>query len=114
MRKSGWRLAPLAAVMLLSGCRNTACEDLAAAYADVTRKSEPCMERAPLPSFDAARCEQNLEEKCSDRDLERLEKQIHCYQELGTCQPEEKASFLQGVTDCDGYVLSNDCEAAIF
>lgn len=113
MWKSGWMLTPLAAVMLLSGCQNTACADLAAAYADVARKSEPCLDRVPLPSFDTARCEQNLG-KCGDSDLERLESQARCYQELGTCQPEEKASFLQGITDCDSYALSNGCEAAIF
>lgn len=114
MRKSGWMIVPLAVGVLLSGCRNTACEDLAAAYAGVAQKSEPCLERVPLPSFDAARCEQNLEKQCGDMDLERLESQIKCYQELGTCQPEEKASFLQGITDCDSYALSNACEAAIF
>jgi hypothetical protein len=71
------------------------------------------MERAPLPPFDPARCEQNLP-KCGGKDLDRLESQIQCYRKLGTCQPEEKASFLQGITDCDSYALSNGCEAAIF
>jgi hypothetical protein len=106
-------LAPLATMALLSGCRSTACEDLAEAYADVARKSQPCMERAPLPAFDPARCEQNLQE-CGEKDLDQLNAQIECYQRLGTCQPEQKASFYQGITHCDSNALSNACEAAIF
>jgi hypothetical protein len=107
-------LGPLGAVVLLNGCRSTAeCEDLAAAYADVAHKSLPCLEHAPLPPFDADRCAQNLD-KCESTDLERLDKQIHCYQQLAICQPEEKAAFLQGITHCDSFVLSNGCEAAIF
>jgi Tfp pilus assembly protein PilP len=115
MWKSGWMLTPLAAVavLILTGCRNSACEDLAEVYADVARKSEPCMESAPLPPVDALRCEQNLQ-ACGDQDLVQLEAQIKCYRSLGTCQPEQKASFLQGITRCDRHALSNSCEAAIF
>ncbi|WP_375771460.1 hypothetical protein NR798_11310 [Archangium gephyra] len=113
MRKSRWLLLPLAAVALLGGCRSTACEDLAAAYADVDRKSQPCVERAPLPAFDSARCEQNLQE-CGGADLEQLEAQVECYQRLGTCQPEQQTSFFQSITVCDSNAVSNTCEAAIF
>lgn len=114
MRKSGWMLAPLAAaVALLGGCRSTACADLAAAYADVARKSQPCVEQAPLPAFDPERCEQNLQE-CGGTDLEQLDTQIECYQRLGTCQPGQQEAFLQDITFCDSNALSNSCEAAIF
>lgn len=113
MRKSGWLLVPLAAVAVLGGCRSTACEELAQAYADVARKSQPCLESAPLPAFDASQCEQNLRE-CGGEDLDQLQAQIACYQELGTCQPDQKASFLQAITSCDDHALSNACEAAIF
>ncbi|MFY0564905.1 hypothetical protein ACN28E_13695 [Archangium lansingense] len=113
MRKSGWMLAPLAAAAVLSGCRSTACEDLAAAYADVAQKSQPCVERAPLPAFDAARCEQNLQ-ACGGEDLDQLDAQVECYQRLGTCQPGQQEAFFQNITNCDSNVLSNTCEAAIF
>ncbi|WNG39463.1 hypothetical protein F0U60_41585 [Archangium minus] len=113
MRKSGWMLAPLAMVAVLSGCRSTACAELAEAYADVAQKSLPCLASAPLPAFDPSRCEQNLQ-ACSEKDLDQLEAQITCYQELGTCHPEQKASFLQDITFCDSHALSNACEAAIF
>lgn len=113
MRKSGWTLAALAAVAVLGGCRNTACEELAEVYADVARKSQPCLERAPLPPFDPTRCEQNLQQ-CEDKDLDQLDAQIQCYRALGTCAPEQKASFLQDITRCDSHILSNTCEAAIF
>jgi hypothetical protein len=113
MRKSGWMLAPLAAAVLLGGCRSTACEDLAAAYAEVDRKSQPCVEQAPLPAFEAARCERNLQE-CGGEDLAQLEAQVECYQGVGTCQPELQKAFFQSLTACDNYALSNTCEAAIF
>ncbi|PTL79133.1 hypothetical protein [Vitiosangium sp. GDMCC 1.1324] len=114
MRKSGWMLAPLAAaVAVLGGCRSTACEDLAKAYAEVARKSQPCLEHAPLPPFDPTRCEQNLQQ-CGGEDLDQIDAQIECYRALGTCDPGQKASFLQGITHCDSHVLSNTCEAAIF
>lgn len=115
MRKSGWMLAPLAAAVLLSGCRSTACSDLAAAYVEVGRKSQPCVEQAPLPAFEAGRCEQNLQE-CDGEDLERLQAQVECYERLGTCQPEQQSPFFQALTACDssGNALSNACEAAIF
>ncbi|HYO67970.1 MAG TPA: hypothetical protein VEU33_18025 [Archangium sp.] len=116
MRKSGWMLAPLAAaVVLLGGCRSTACADLEAAHAEVARKSQPCVEQAPLPAFDAGRCEQNLQE-CDGDDLERLAAQAECYQRLGTCQPGQQTPFFQALTACDssGNALSNACEAAIF
>ncbi len=113
MRKSGWMLALVVAAAVLGGCRSTACEDLAAVYADVALKSRPCLEQAPLPSFEAARCEQNLQ-KCGGEDLEQLEAQIECYQQLGTCQPERRETFLQALSDCDANALSNTCEAAIF
>lgn len=114
MRKSGWMLAPLAAAaVVLGGCRSTACEDLAAAYAEVARKSQPCTEQAPLPSFEAARCQQNLQE-CGGEDLDQLQAQVECYQRLGTCQPGQQTSFFQAITVCDSNALSNPCEAAIF
>jgi hypothetical protein len=113
MRKSRWILALLAAVAVLGGCRSRACEDLAAAYAEVSRKSEGCAERAPLPAFDEARCEQNLQE-CGGEDLDQLEAQVECYQRLGTCQPGQQTSFFQGITACDSNAVSNTCEAAIF
>lgn len=112
MRKSGWMLAPLAAVALLGGCRN-ACEELAAAYAEVDRKSQPCVDKAPLPAFEPARCEQNLQE-CGGEDLDQLQAQVECYQRLGTCQPEQQASFFQALSVCDSNAVSNTCEAAIF
>ncbi len=113
MRKSPWMLAPLAAAAVLGGCRGTACEDLAAAYAEVDRKSQPCVERAPLPAFDPARCEQNLQQ-CGGTDLEQLEAQVKCYKRLGTCQPEKQTSFFQAISACDSNAVSNPCEAAIF
>ena len=113
MRKSGWWLVSLATVALLGGCRSAACQDLADAYADVARKSQPCLESAPLPAFDASQCKKNLQE-CDEEDLNQLQAQIDCYQELGTCQPDQKASFLQDITFCDSHALSNACEAAIF
>ena len=113
MRKSGWMLALLAATVLLGGCRSTACEDLAEAYAEVARKSQPCVEQAPLPAFEAGRCEQNLQ-ACDGEDLEQLAAQVECYQGLGTCNPELQKAFFQALSTCDGYSLSNTCEAAIF
>ncbi|WP_257461393.1 hypothetical protein [Archangium lipolyticum] len=113
MRKSGWVLAPLAAAVWLAGCRSTTCADLAAAYADVDQKARPCMERAPLPSLDPNRCEQNLH-ACADEDVTTLESQVRCYQRLGTCQPGQKEAFLQDISRCDSRALSNPCEAAIF
>ncbi len=113
MWKSGWMLVPLAALAVLGGCRRTACEDLAAVYAEVDQKARPCMERAPLPTFEPARCEQNLQH-CDKEDVARLDSQVQCYQKLGTCTPEQKASFLQNITHCDSYTISNTCEAAIF
>lgn len=113
MRKSGWMLAVAATGALLAGCRSTACQELAEAYADMDRKALPCMERAPLPALDPERCEQNLGE-CAWEDLGQLEAQVECYQALGTCQPDQKASFLEGISRCDNHVLSNTCEAAIF
>ncbi len=113
MRKSGWMLAWMVAVAVLSGCRSTACQDLAEVYADVDQKSRPCLERAPLPPFDPTRCEQNLQQ-CASDDLDQLDNQVECYQQLGTCQPEQKASFLDAISTCDGHFISNTCEAAIF
>ena len=113
MPKSAWMLATVAAGVLLTGCWSTACQDLATAYAGVDQKARPCLERAPLPAFDPDRCEQNLQ-ACTGQDIPRLEAQVECYQRLGTCQPEQKAAFLQSITDCDSLVLSNACEAAIF
>ncbi|QRK08882.1 hypothetical protein JQX13_01535 [Archangium violaceum] len=113
MRKSGWLLVSLATVAILGGCRSAACEELADAYADVARKSQPCLESAPLPAFDPDLCEQNLRE-CDGEDLDQLQAQIVCYQKLGTCQPDQSASFLQDITFCDSHALSNACEAAIF
>src|SRR5687768_17502197 len=113
MRTSGWMLAPLALVALLAGCRSTPCQDLAEVYADVEKKSHPCLERAPLPPFDPSRCEQNLQQ-CAENDLEQLASQVECYQQLDTCQSEQKASFLDAISTCDSYYISNTCEAAIF
>jgi hypothetical protein len=113
MRTSGWMLATVAVVPLLAGCRNTTCQDLAEVYAEVAQKSRPCLDSAPLPAFDPNRCEQNLQQ-CAGNDLEQLETQVECYQELDTCRPEQKASFLDAVTLCDNHVISNPCEAAIF
>jgi hypothetical protein len=93
MRTAAWMLATVASVALLAGCRNTTCQDLAEVYADVDKKSRPCMEGAPLAAFDASHCEQNLP-RCEEDDLEQLDYQVHCYQQLDACQPEQKASFL--------------------
>jgi hypothetical protein len=112
MRKSGWKLAVAAAVALLAGCRST-CRDMAEVYADLDRKSQPCMERAPLPAFDPDQCEQNLG-RCAWEDMAQLETQVKCYQQLDACQPEQRASFLDAISRCDNHVLSNSCEAAIF
>ena len=113
MRTAAWMLATVASVALLAGCRNTTCQDLAEVYADVDKKSRPCMEGAPLAAFDASHCEQNLL-RCEEDDLEQLDYQVHCYQQLDACQPEQKASFLEAVSDCDNHFISNTCEAAIF
>jgi hypothetical protein len=113
MRKSGWMLAVVVAVAVLAGCRSTACRDLAKAYADMERKTQPCMEHAPLPALDPSRCEQNLD-KCAWDDLDQLEAQVECYQALGTCKPEQKAAYLEAISACDNHVLSNTCEAAIY
>src|SRR5688572_10906639 len=113
MPKSAWMLATVAAGVLLAGCRSTACQELAGAYAEADQKAQPCMERAPLPAFEPDRCERNLQ-ACTGQDLPRLEAQVECYQQLDTCQPEQKAAFLQSLTDCDNLAISNACEAAIF
>jgi hypothetical protein len=113
MRTSGWMPATVALVALLAGCQRTPCQDLAAVYADVAKKSRPCMESAPLPAFDPNRCQQNLQQ-CADNDLEQLDYQMECYQKLAACQPEQKATFLDAVSTCDNYFISNTCEAAIF
>jgi hypothetical protein len=106
-------LAWMAAVAVLAGCRSTACQDLAQAYADVDQKARPCLERAPLPAFDPTLCEQNLQQ-CASDDLDQLDHQVECYQELDTCEPEQKASFLEAISTCDSHFISNTCEAAIF
>ncbi len=113
MRLSGWMLATVALLAPLAGCRSTPCQDLAEVYADVAKKSRPCMERAPLPPFDPNRCEQNLQQ-CVGDDLAQLDYQVDCYQKLDACQPEQKASFLDAISDCDSYFISNTCEAAIY
>jgi len=113
MRPSGWMLATVVLVAPLAGCRSNTCQDLAEVYADVAKKSRPCMESAPLAPIDPDRCEQNLQQ-CVGRDLEQLGYQVDCYQKLDTCQPEQKASFLDAVSDCDNYFISNTCEAAIY
>ncbi len=113
MRTAGWMLATLASVALLTGCRNNTCQDLAEVYADVDKKSRPCLDKAPLAAFDASRCEQNLPQ-CEEDDLEQLDYQVHCYESLDACKPEQKASFLEAVSDCDNFVISNTCEGAIF
>jgi len=112
MRPSGWMLATVVLVSPLTGCRSNTCQDLAKVYADVAKKSRPCMESAPLPPIDPNRCEQNLQQ-CAEKDLEQLDYQVDCYQKLDTCQPEQRASFLDAVSDCDNYFISNTCEAAI-
>jgi hypothetical protein len=106
-------VAPLAVVALLAGCQSTPCQDLAEVYAEVERKSRPCLESAPLPAFDPSRCEHNLQ-RCAGNDLEQLDYQVECYQQLDTCQSEQKASFLDAISDCDNHFISNTCEAAIF
>jgi hypothetical protein len=113
MRTAAWMLATLASVALLTGCRNTTCQDLAEVYADVDKKSRPCLDGAPLAAFDPNRCEQNLQQ-CGEDDLEQLDYQVHCYESLDACKPEQKASFLEAVSDCDNFVISNTCEGAIF
>ncbi|WP_309892877.1 hypothetical protein [Archangium sp.] len=110
---AAWMLATVASVALLAGCRNTTCQDLAEVYADVDKKSRPCLDGAPLAAFDASRCEQNLQQ-CEGDDLQQLDYQVDCYQKLAACQPEQKASFLEAVSDCDNHFISNTCEAAIF
>jgi hypothetical protein len=108
-----WRPNTLLATTLLLGCQDTVCADLAAAYAGVGLKSQPCLERAPLPAFNPEQCEAHLQ-ACGPKDREQLDAQIQCYQKLGTCEPGNKEVFLQDITECDGHALSNPCEAAIF
>ncbi len=106
-------LACLALLVGLGGCRSQVCEDFASARAAVTVKAAACVDQVPLPPFDAERCELN-HPACTDEDLRRLDVQARCYAQLSTCQPEQKETFLQGLTECDNNVLSNGCEAAIF
>lgn len=107
------RLAGSALVFLLGGCQAGTCADFARTATAVAQKSAPCLERSPLPGFDAARCEQNLA-ACSDADVRQLEAQRACYDALETCQPDQKDAFLQALTTCDSHPLSNPCEAALF
>jgi hypothetical protein len=113
MSKSAW--PPLGVLCLLLGaCQAPVCEELGRAYGEAARKSQPCLERPPLPAFEAARCELRFDDACDAEDRARLEAQVDCYQQLATCVPGQQEAFLEAVTRCDAHAPSNACEAAIF
>ena len=112
MRKSAGLSGGLLS-LLLAACQAPLCEELERAYAETARKSQPCLERAPLPAFEVTRCGRQLD-ACDAEDQARLEAQVGCYQRLTTCAPGQQDAFLEELSRCDANAPSNACEAAIF
>jgi hypothetical protein len=113
MRRNCCLAGALAVMMVLSGCGTSVCADVAHAHQELEKKGAGCSGVVPLPSFNEAQCEQNISE-CTTNDRDRLSKKADCYREIVACDAQSEQSFATALDQCEGHVVSNDCEAAIF
>jgi len=113
MRRNCCLAGALVVMTVLSGCTGAVCADVADAYEQLARKGEGCSGVVPLPSFNQAQCEKNISE-CTANDLDRLGKKADCFRDIISCDAQSEQAFATAIDQCEGHVISNGCEAAIF
>jgi hypothetical protein len=105
-----WMIGAVAAMSMLTGCFGNVCEDISETYSDLELKAKPCA--AITITFNKAKCEQGIEQ-CTSNDIDQMEKQIDCLNEVKACVPGQEAAFSTALQQCSNYVISNACESAL-
>jgi hypothetical protein len=120
-RLKQWGSAALAVLLTgaLTGCPGRDPLDLCRRGENVGQqlqtRFEPCATETLNITFDfdRQRCEERIEEQCTDDDLDEIELEFECLERISECTPGEAADFLERVVACDrSEHLSSQCRQA--